>query len=86
MSALGKTTVTRSRSAGARPGRLGRLAGAARSIGGRLVRGPGSGGRRRRRRGISATELRGFRKVTRLLRLVGMHPRGLGRSRRSHAA
>jgi len=32
-----------------------------------------------RRRGISATELRGFRKVTGLLRRVGMHPKGLGR-------
>lgn len=32
----------------------------------------------RRRRGISATELRGFRKVTGLLRRVGMRPAGLG--------
>lgn len=36
-------------------------------------------GRRRRRRGITATELRGFRKVTGLLHRVGMTPRGLGR-------
>lgn len=35
-----------------------------------------------RRRGISATELRGFRKVTGLLRRVGMHPKGLGRGGR----
>lgn len=32
----------------------------------------------RRRRGITATELRGFRKVTGLLRRVGMRPAGLG--------
>jgi hypothetical protein len=33
--------------------------------------------RRRRRRGISHTELRGFRKITSLLRSVGMVPKGL---------
>lgn len=56
------------------PGRIGRFAaGVAKgaTAGGRMM------GRRRRRRGISATELRGFRKVTRLLKKVGMHPRGL---------
>lgn len=36
-------------------------------------------GKRRRRRGITATELRGFKKVTGLLHRVGMTPRGLGR-------
>jgi hypothetical protein len=36
--------------------------------------------RHSRGRGITARELRGFRKVTNLLRKVGMHPRGLGRS------
>lgn len=37
--------------------------------------------RRRRRRGISGVELRGFKKVARLLASVGMAPRGLGRHR-----
>jgi len=41
-------------------------------------------GRKRRRRGITATELRGFRKVTSLLHRVGMTPRGLGRVRHHH--
>ncbi len=36
---------------------------------------------RRRRRGISPTELRGFKKVTGLLRSVGMRPAGLGQRR-----
>ncbi|MEE8607588.1 MAG: hypothetical protein V3S55_08290 [Nitrospiraceae bacterium] len=39
------------------------------------------GVRRRRRRGITARELSGFRKITRLLASVGMTPRGLGRHR-----
>ncbi len=56
-------------------------------VGVRRVAGLGAGRlvrrrRRRRRRGISGSELRGFRKVTRLLASVGMHPRGLGRARR----
>jgi len=33
--------------------------------------------KRRRARGITGVELRGFRKVTRLLRRVGMAPKGL---------
>jgi len=37
---------------------------------------------RHRGRGITARELRGFRKVTRLLRTVGMRPKGLGGHRR----
>lgn len=41
-------------------------------------------GKRRRRRGITATELRGFRKITSLLHRVGMTPRGLGRVRHHH--
>lgn len=41
-------------------------------------------GRKRRRRGITATELRGFRKITSLLHRVGMTPRGLGRVRHHH--
>ena len=38
--------------------------------------------RRRRARGISGSELRGFRKVSRLLASVGMRGRGLGPMRR----
>jgi len=34
-----------------------------------------AGGRRRRGRGISAAELRGFRKINRLLHDVGMRPK-----------
>lgn len=41
-------------------------------------------GKRRRRRGITATELRGFRKITGLLHRVGMTPKGLGRIRHHH--
>ncbi|MGH8458305.1 MAG: hypothetical protein ACRESV_03045 [Nevskiales bacterium] len=37
---------------------------------------------KRRAKGITGRELKGFKKVTRLLKSVGMHPRGLGRSRR----
>jgi hypothetical protein len=55
-----------------KPGALGRLAAGAR---GRLGRGRGMP--HRRRRGISATELRGFRKVVRLLARVGMTPKKL---------
>jgi len=58
-------------------------AGAAFEVGSRVVGLDPSGqpifGRKRRRRGITATELRGFRKVTGLLHRVGMTPRGLGR-------
>lgn len=63
-------------------------AGAAFEIGARIVGFDQSGqpifGRKRRRRGITATELRGFRKVTSLLHRVGMTPRGLGRVRHHH--
>lgn len=59
--------------------------GAAFEIGSRIVGFDEAGqpvfGKRRRRRGITATELRGFRKVTSLLHRVGMTPRGLGRVR-----
>lgn len=51
---------------------IGRAAG--RAIKTRLVRRPR---RRRRARGISGSELRGFRKVARLLANFGMRPRGL---------
>lgn len=37
---------------------------------------------RRRGRGVTATELRGFKKVTRLLSRVGMVPKGLRRTKR----
>ncbi len=46
------------------------------------IRAAGGGGGRRRGRGITARELRGFRKVTNLLHKVGMQPKGLGRHRR----
>lgn len=59
-----------------------RLGGLARSVGGAMRRRAAPGARRHRGRGITARELRGFRKVTNLLRRVGMHPRGLGRTYR----
>jgi len=63
-------------------------AGAAFEVGARVVGVDDAGqpifGRRRRRRGITATELRGFRKITSLLHRVGMTPRGLGRVRHHH--
>jgi hypothetical protein len=70
-----------SRAGSSRPGLVGRAIG----VGRRLAagaRGRAGGGRHRRARGITARELRGFRKVTRLLRTVGMRPKGLGGSRR----
>jgi len=65
-------------------------AGAAFEVGARIVGFDEAGqpifGRKRRRRGITATELRGFRKVTSLLHRVGMTPRGLrGRVHHHHA-
>ncbi len=78
--ATGRGRATRSR-----PGRVSgggsRLGGLARAAGGALRRGRGGGKRHSRGRGITARELRGFRKVVNLLRKVGMHPRGLGRTR-----
>lgn len=63
-------------------------AGAAFEVGARIVGFDDAGqpifARRRRRRGITATELRGFRKITSLLHRVGMTPRGLGRVRHHH--
>jgi len=63
-------------------------AGAAFEVGSRIVGFDEAGqplfAKRRRRRGITATELRGFRKVTSLLHRVGMTPRGLGRVRHHH--
>jgi len=71
------------RAGSTRPGVIGRAIGGARRLGGAL-RGRGAAGRmgHRRARGITARELRGFRKVTRLLRSVGMRPKGLGGHRR----
>lgn len=65
-------------------------AGAAFEVGARVIGVDEAGqpifGRRRRRRGITATELRGFKKVTSLLHRVGMTPRGLrGRVHHHHA-
>lgn len=58
-------------------------AGAAGGAATALLGGGGSTGMRRRGKGISATELRGFKRVTSLLRKVGMKPKGLaGSSRR----
>jgi len=72
-----------SRAGSSRPGVVSRGLGAARSVAGRLSRGRGRAmGARRRSRGITARELRGFRKITRLLRSVGMRPKGLGGHRR----
>jgi hypothetical protein len=72
---LGRT----SRAGSSRPGVIGRAIGAGRRIAGGAR---GRATRHRRARGITARELRGFRKVTRLLRTVGMRPKGLGGHRR----
>jgi len=72
-----------SRAGSSRPGVVSRAIGAGRRLAGGLARGRGRGAMgHRRARGITARELRGFRKVTRLLRSVGMRPKGLGGSRR----
>lgn len=65
------------RGAGGRPGAIGRgIRAGGRAIGGMLGRAVPAGGMRRRRgRGISARELRGFNKVARLLSKFGMVPR-----------
>jgi hypothetical protein len=85
MSLVGKGTQfgMRGRSRPSRPGRIGRAAGAiGRAAAGFINPRTGLPMRRRHRRGISATELRGFRKVARLLRMVGMVPRGMKKVRR----
>ena len=67
-----------SRVGSSRPGLVGRGISAARGLAGR-ARGRGRmAGGHRRGRGISRTELRGFRKIVRLLRSVGMRPKGTG--------
>jgi hypothetical protein len=68
-----------SRGGSTRPGVVGRLAGGIRRGVGALARGRGAmGARHRRGRGITRVELRGFRKIVRLLRSVGMRPKGTG--------
>jgi hypothetical protein len=80
--AAGSRRIGRTGRAGSsRPGVIGRAIGGARSLVGRSGRGARGMGRHRAR-GITARELRGFRKVTRLLRTVGMRPKGLGGHRR----
>jgi hypothetical protein len=71
-----------SRAGSSRPGVVGRAISAGRRIAGGLRGRGGARGTHRRARGITARELRGFRKVTRLLRSVGMRPKGLGGHRR----
>ena len=66
-----------SRVGSSRPGLVGRAIGAGRSLAGRARRGGRVAGRRRGR-GISRVELRGFRKIVKLLRSVGMRPKGTG--------
>jgi hypothetical protein len=70
----GRTT----RAGSTRPGMIRRGIGAVAGLAGRAGRGRARGGRGRRGRGISRVELRGFRKVVRLLRSVGMRPKGTG--------
>lgn len=79
--AQGRARTGRSSRAGStRPGRTSRIGGAIRAGARMLGGGARAGGRRRRGRGISKTELRGFRKVVRLLRSVGMVPKGTRRA------
>ncbi len=68
-----------SRVGSSRPGLVGgAIAAGRRFAGSRGGRGRMAAGGRRRGRGISRTELRGFRKIVRLLRSVGMRPKGTG--------
>jgi hypothetical protein len=74
--------MARARSATGRfVGRVGGVGGGrglGRAVGGWFKNKQGQWTKRRRRgRGITGVELRGFRKVTRLLRRVGMAPKGL---------
>lgn len=77
-------TRNRSRTAAPRRGkRPGRLGGALRSAAGMLGGArPGARGRKRRGRGITATELRGFNKVSGLLGRWGMAPRKMRGARK----
>jgi hypothetical protein len=72
----------RGRSRPGRPGTIGRAAGRIGRAAIGLINPRTGRPFRRHRRGISATELRGFRKVARLLRMVGMVPRGMKKVRR----
>jgi hypothetical protein len=85
MSLVGKGGFgMRGRSRPGRPGTIGRIARGAARVAGGLINPRTGKPFRRRGRGISATELRGFRKVAKLLRMVGMRPRGLGPTRHRH--
>jgi hypothetical protein len=65
-----------SRGPGGRPGAIGRGVKALGRAGMNILGAPrGAGGRRRRGRGITSRELRGFNKVARLLSKFGMVPR-----------
>ena len=80
MKLFGRKGRKRARMAGpaAAPSILERAA----ALTGRLAARPGAMvgvPRRRRARGISGTEIRGFKKVARLLATFGMRPRGLAR-------
>jgi hypothetical protein len=78
MSALGKGRGMTSRGPGGRPGAVGRgLGGLARRGAGMLGRGGMK--RRRRGRGITGAQLRGFNRVAGLLAKFGMVPKKLGR-------
>jgi len=76
MSALG------GRKTHGRPGRTGSIIRGVGRVAGRAITGAGRMGPRRRRRGrgITKTELRGFRKIVKLLRSVGMVPKGTRRA------
>lgn len=78
MSMMSKSTSR----AGSRPGRTGRVVrGVGRLAGSALGAAAGRPRRRHRRgRGITKTELRGFRKIVKLLRSVGMVPKGTRRA------
>jgi hypothetical protein len=81
--AAGSNRIGRtSRAGSSRPGVIGRAIGGARRLAGAVGARGARGAHHRRARGITARELRGFRKVTRLLRTVGMRPKGLGGHRR----
>ncbi len=72
----GRAGTTRRRGRG--PGAVGMLRSAVGGLGGRA----GARGRRPRRRGITATELRGFNKVSGMLGRWGMAPRKMRGARR----
>ncbi len=81
---LGRKGRQRARAAAGAVAAVPSIAQRAIALTGRLagVRGLAAAGvmpRRRRRRGITAAEIRGFKKLSRLLSQFGMRPRGLAR-------